>query len=39
MKRYIKCDEKEVGKIETMDIDHPEKFEICDAIYEEILKK
>ena len=30
---------KEVGKIEAMDIDYPEDFEICNAIYKEILKK
>jgi len=30
---------KEVGKIEAMDIDYPEDFEICDAIYKEIMKK
>lgn len=30
---------KEVGRIEAMDIDWPEDFEICDAIYKEILKK
>lgn len=29
---------KEVGKIEAMDIDYPEDFEICNAIYKEILK-
>jgi CMP-N-acetylneuraminic acid synthetase len=30
---------KEVGKIEAMDIDYPEDFEICNAIYKEILKR
>ena len=30
---------KEVGKIEAMDIDYPEDFEICDAIYKEMMKK
>lgn len=30
---------KEVGKIEAMDIDYPEDFEICNAIYKEMLKK
>ena len=30
---------KEVGKIEAMDIDWPEDFEICDAIYKEMMKK
>lgn len=30
---------KEVDKIEAMDIDYPEDFEICDAIYKEMLKK
>lgn len=30
---------KEVDKIEAMDIDYPEDFEICNAIYKEILKK
>lgn len=29
---------KEVDKIEAMDIDYPEDFTICDAIYKEILK-
>ena len=29
---------KEVDKIEAMDIDYPEDFEICNAIYKEILK-
>lgn len=29
---------KEVGKIEAMDIDYPEDFEICNAIYKEMLK-
>ena len=27
-----------VDKIEAMDIDYPEDFEICNAIYKEILK-
>lgn len=30
---------KEVDKIEAMDIDYPEDFAICDAIYKEIAKK
>ncbi|MGI0528402.1 cytidylyltransferase domain-containing protein [Treponema socranskii] len=30
---------KEVGKIEAMDIDYPEDFEICNAIYKEMVKK
>lgn len=30
---------KEVGKIEAMDIDYPEDFEIADAIYKELIKK
>lgn len=30
---------KEVDKIEAMDIDYPEDFDICNAIYKEILKK
>ena len=30
---------KEVDKIEAMDIDYPEDFEICNAIYKEMLKK
>ena len=30
---------REVGKIEAMDIDYPEDFEICNAIYKEIIKK
>ena len=29
---------REVGKIEAMDIDYPEDFEICNAIYKEIIK-
>lgn len=29
---------KEVGKIEAMDIDYPEDFEICNAIYKEMIK-
>lgn len=29
---------KEVGKIEAMDIDYPEDFEICNAIYKEMMK-
>ena len=29
---------KEVDKIEAMDIDYPEDFEICNAIYKEIIK-
>lgn len=33
IKPYI----KEVGKIEAMDIDYPEDFEICDAIYREMV--
>lgn len=28
----------EVGKIEAMDIDYPEDFEICNAIYREVIK-
>lgn len=28
-----------VGKIEAMDIDYPEEFEICNAIYKEVIKK
>lgn len=28
---------KEVGKIEAMDIDYPEDFEICNAIYKEMM--
>ena len=35
VKPYI----KEVGKIEAMDIDYPEDFEIADAIYKEIVSK
>lgn len=35
LKPYI----KEVDKIEAMDIDYPEDFEICNAIYKEMLKK
>lgn len=35
VKPYI----KEVGRIEAMDIDYPEDFEIADAIYKEIIKK
>lgn len=34
VKPYI----KEVGKIEAMDIDYPEDFEICNAIYKEVIK-
>lgn len=30
---------KEVGKVEAMDIDYPEEFDICNAIYKEMLKK
>ncbi len=30
---------KEVGKIEAMDIDYIEDFDICNAIYKEIIKK
>lgn len=30
---------KEVGKIEAMDIDYPEDFDICNAVYKEMLKK
>jgi len=30
---------KEVDKIEAMDIDYPEDFEICNAIYKEMQKK
>lgn len=30
---------KEVGKIEAMDIDYPEDFEVADAVYKEIIKK
>lgn len=30
---------KEVDRIEAMDIDYPEDFEICNAIYKEMLKK
>ncbi len=29
---------KEVGKIEAMDIDYPEDFDICNAIYKELYK-
>lgn len=29
---------KEVDKIEAMDIDYPEDFEICNAIYKEVIK-
>ncbi|WP_346893276.1 acylneuraminate cytidylyltransferase family protein [Clostridium sp. UBA871] len=29
----------EVGKIEAMDIDYPEDFEICDSIYKEVMSK
>lgn len=35
VKPYI----KKVGKIEAMDIDEPEDFEICNAIYKEILSR
>lgn len=35
VKPYI----KEVGKIEAMDIDYPEDFEICNAIYKEVIKR
>lgn len=30
---------KEVSKIEAMDIDYPEDFEIADAIYREVIKR
>ncbi len=30
---------KEVGRIEAMDIDYPEDFDICNAIYKEMIKK
>lgn len=30
---------KEVDKIEAMDIDYPEDFEICNAIYKEMVRK
>lgn len=30
---------KEVSKIEAIDIDYPEDFEIADAIYREVIKK
>lgn len=30
---------REVGKIEAMDIDYPEDFEICNAIYKEMMSK
>lgn len=30
---------KEVGRIEAMDIDYPEDFEMANAIYKEIIKK
>lgn len=30
---------KEVDKIEAMDIDYPEDFEICNAIYKEMMNK
>lgn len=30
---------REVSKIEAMDIDYPEDFDICNAIYKEIIKK
>lgn len=30
---------KEVGKIEAMDIDYPEDFDICNAVYREMLKR
>lgn len=29
----------EVDKIEAMDIDYPEDFDICNAIYKEIIKR
>ena len=29
---------KEVGKIEAMDIDYPEDFDIANAVYEEVIK-
>ena len=28
---------KEVGKVEAMDIDYPEDFEICNAVYKEMM--
>lgn len=30
---------KEVGKIEAMDIDYPEDFDIANAVYKEVIKK
>lgn len=30
---------KEVGKIEAMDIDYPEDFDICNAVYKEMMQK
>lgn len=30
---------KEVGRIEAMDIDYPEDFEIANAVYKEVIKK
>lgn len=30
---------KQVGKIEALDIDYPEDFDICNAIYKEMVKK
>ena len=30
---------KKVGKIEAMDIDYPEDFEIADAVYKEVVSK
>ena len=30
---------KEVSKIEAIDIDYPEDFEIANAIYKEVIKK
>lgn len=30
---------REVGKIEAMDIDYPEDFDICNAIYKEMMQK
>lgn len=30
---------KDVGKIEAMDIDYPEDFDIADAVYKEVIKK
>lgn len=30
---------KEVGNIEAMDIDYPEDFESCNAIYKEMMSR